>query len=145
MISTEFYKRRKSSKWKLRNNKKIIRTFNDNFVTDLKSTNPSKWYGMAKKIEAVKIARHFAAVSQEYLPLDKSALPSYLPAAQPPNISELQVYQKLRKVKKTKSTQPIDLPYKLRKEFSPELATPVTDNLQSFLDQHIYPCGNRNG
>ena len=51
----EFYKRRKSTKWKKLKRKfkylkkKTVRKFYSNFVTDLKTTNPSKWYEMAKK------------------------------------------------------------------------------------------------
>ena len=55
----EFYKHRKSTKWKglkkkfKKLKKHTARTFYDNFVNDLKFTNPSKWYEMAKKIGAV--------------------------------------------------------------------------------------------
>ena len=164
----EFFKRRKSKKWKKLKKKfkilkrKTIQKFYKNFVEDLKQTDPSKWYGMAKRIGAVNnmehgdliveelvgvnddesaelIAEHFASVSQEYLPLDTSALPSFLPAPPPPTISELQVYKRLEKLKKTKSTQPIDLPFKLRKEFAPELAAPVADILNACLQQQKYP------
>ena len=164
----EFFKRRKSKKWKKLKKKfkilkrKTIQKFYKNFVEDLKQTDPSKWYGMTKRIGAVNnmehgdliveelvgvnddesaelIAEHFASVSQEYLPLDTSALPSFLPAPPPPTISELQVYKRLEKLKKTKSTQPIDLPFKLRKEFAPELAAPVADILNACLKQQKYP------
>ena len=164
----EFYKRRKSNKWKnlkrkfKKLKKKTVRKFYNTFVTELKNTNPSKWYSMAKKIGAVnqsedddlkvevlagltdeesaeQIASHFASVSQEHLPLDPSKLPSFLPALPPPKIDELDVFERLTKLKKTKSTQPIDLPYKLRKEFAPELAGPLTDIFNSFLEQHLYP------
>ena len=167
-VQREFYKRRKSQKWKNLKRKfktlkrKTIRKFYSNFVSELKNTNPSKWYQMAKRIGAVnqkdeddlkvevlaglseeesaeQIAQHFAAISQEYHPLDTSALPSFLPALPPPKINELQVYEKLEKLKKTKSTQPIDLPYILRKEFSPELAAPVADIFNSCLEQHKFP------
>ena len=67
------------------------------------------------------------------------ALPSFLPALPPPKIDELDVFVRLTKLKKTKSTQPIDLPYKLRKEFAPELAGPLTDIFNSCLEQHLNP------
>ena len=134
----EFYKNRKSIKWKklkrkFKKLKKItVRKFYDSFVNDLKDTNPSKWYQMAKKIGAVNssndndlkvdalaglddhesaehIAQHFAAISQEYLPLNPSALPAFLPAPPPPRITEIEVYKRLLKLKKTKSTQPIQV------------------------------------
>ena len=167
-VQREFYKRRKSAKWKKLKRKfkilkkKTIRKFYSNFVSELRHTNPSSWYQMAKKIGAVnlkdddnlnvealaglndkesaeEIAQHFATVSQEYLPLDNSALPAFLPAPPPPRIDELEVYERLRKLKKTKSTQPIDLPCRLRKEFSPELAGPVADIFNSCLEQHKFP------
>ena len=55
----EFYKNRKSTKWKelkrkfKKLKKQTARKFYDTFVNDLKSTNPSKWYEMARKIGAV--------------------------------------------------------------------------------------------
>ena len=129
----EFYKRRKSTKWKKLKRKfkylkkKTVRKFYSNFVTDLKTTNPSKWYEMAKRIGAVnqkdnnnlqvevlsgltdlesaeQIAHHFAAVSQEYLPVNTSELPAFLPALPPPKLDEIQVYERLERMKKTKST-----------------------------------------
>ena len=50
------------------------------------------------------IAEHFASVSQEYLPIDTSVLQAFLPAPPPPVIYELQVYERPKKLKKTKST-----------------------------------------
>ena len=78
-------------------------------------------------------------MSQEYLPLNRNDLPAFLPALPPPKLDEIQVYKRLERMKKTKSTQPIDLPYQLRKEFSPELAAPLTDIYNSCLEQHKYP------
>jgi len=43
-------------------------------------------------------------------------------------------------MKKTKSTLPIDLPYKLRKEFAPELAVPLTNIFNSCLKEGKYPA-----
>ena len=95
------------------------------FVSDLKLTNPSKWYQMAKKIGAVdkmsggdicveslsgltnaesaqKIAEHFSAVSNEYSPINYNQLPCYLPAQPPPQVDEYEVYLRLNRIKKTK-------------------------------------------
>ena len=58
-VQREFYKHRKSDKWKKLKRKfktlkkKTLRKFYSNFVDELKETNPSKWYQMAKKIGAV--------------------------------------------------------------------------------------------
>ena len=154
-VQREFYKNRKSTKWKnlkrkFKKLKKLIaRKYYNDFVNDLKNTSPSKWYKMAKKIGAVnhskdvelrvealcglgddesaeRIAQHFSAISQEYLPLDVAALSAFLPAPLPPRIDELEVFKRSQKMKKTESTQPIDLPHKLRKGFSPELSAPVS-------------------
>ena len=110
-----------------------MKKFYSNFVTDLKENDPTKWYSMAKKIGAVnqadsqritvecldsiddqeaveEIAKHFASVSQEYEPLKVENLPCYLPAEQAPQVDEYSVYLKLKKLKKTKSTLPTDIP-----------------------------------
>ena len=154
-IQREFVKHRKSKKWRELNKKfkklkrKAIQSFYKNFVTNLKKTNPGKWYQMAKKIGAVdqmnsgevkveilkglnnkqsaqRIAEHFASVSNEYSTLDNKQLPTYLPAQELPQLDEYDVYLKIKSMKNTKSTLPIDIPDILRKEFAVELAIPVT-------------------
>ena len=78
-----------------------IKTFHKKFVQDLKITNPGKWYMMMKKLggldqmntekievkslrglsdkeSAAVVAQSFAAVSQEYSPLDREQLPAFL-------------------------------------------------------------------
>ena len=108
-VQREFYKHRQSDKWrKLKRRfrqmkRKTIKSFHSNFVTELKQTNPSNWYRMAKKIGAIDqmnegdvcvdqligldnkqaVAQHFPAVSNEYSPLDLEKLPCYLPAPKP--------------------------------------------------------------
>ena len=47
--------------------------------------------------------------------------------------------EEVRKVEKTKSTFPIDLPEKLSKEFAVKLSTPLTDIFNSCLTQGIFP------
>ena len=144
-LQREYFKNRRSEKFKnlkvkfKRLKRKSIKETYSNFVTDLKMTNPSKWYHMAKRMGAVnrmsggdiqvealsdydnkqcaqKIAEHFSSVSNEYQPVDITQVPSYLPAMPPPSIEEYQVYQRLCKIKKTKSTLPIDIPDRLRQE-----------------------------
>jgi hypothetical protein len=59
-MQREFYRHRKSSKYKKLKSKfkklkkKTIRSFYSNFVSDLKVTDPGRWYAMANKIGAVK-------------------------------------------------------------------------------------------
>ena len=164
----EFVKHRKSNKWKKLNKKfkklkrKTIKNFYSNFTTELKETNPSRWYEMAKKIGALDqmngretfvecleglsdkesaqlIAEHFAAISNQYSPLDNQQLPCYLPAEAPLQLSELEIYERIKKQKKTKTTLPIDIPHMLRKEFAPELTTPYANIVNECLRQQVYP------
>ena len=108
-MQREFFRHRKSEKFKRlktkfkRMKRKSLRTFYSDFVTDLKLSDPGKWHKMAKKIGAVDqmtngevqveslaglsnlesasiIAQHFAAIPNQYLPVDNRQLPCYLPA-----------------------------------------------------------------
>ena len=77
----------------------------ENFVTELNVSNPAKWYSTAKRLgaeensksgslsveclkgldnkeAAEEVAQFFSRISQEYLPLDTSKLPAYLPATE---------------------------------------------------------------
>ena len=167
-MQREYYKHRRSSKYKKLKSKfkklkrNTVKNLYSSFVSDLKLTNPSKWYQMAKKIGAVdkmsggdicvesltgltnaesaqKIAEHFSAVSNEYSPINYNQLPCYLPAQPPPQVDEYEVYLRLNRIKKTKSTQPIDIPDKLRNECSVHLAAPLTNIYNDSLNQAVYP------
>ena len=89
---------------------------------------------------AEKIGDHFAKVSNLYKPVDLSLLPSYLPAPAPLQVTEEQVFKKLSKLKNTKSTYPIDLPSKLRNEFSYFLTLPLKDIINSCLEHQTFPA-----
>ena len=54
-------------------------------------------------------------------------------------VDERSVYLKLKHLKKTKSTLPIDIPCKLTREVAAELAAPVTNIINASLSQHKYP------
>ena len=86
------------------------------------------------------IAQHFSSVSKEYSPVDATQLPCYLPALPPPVVEEYDVYQRLVRMKKTRSTLPIDIPDKVRKECSVLLAAPVTAIINNSLSQSVYPA-----
>ena len=90
--------------------------------------------GLDNKSCAEIIAQSFASVSQQYLPIDLTALPCYRPVQKPPDVDEFSVYEKINRLKNTKSTFNIDLPNKVRKEFSVDLSTPLTDIINS---QHL--------
>ena len=100
----EFYLKRKSERWKTLRRKfqilkrRTVRKFYSKFVSEMKSTNLSKWCQLAKRLgtddhknddlkveclndvplneAAEEIAKHFSHISQEYLPLDLKQLPS---------------------------------------------------------------------
>ena len=56
--------------------------------------------GFTNKQSAQKIAEHFASISNEYSPVDNTQLPCYLPALPPPQVSEVEVYEGLKRIKK---------------------------------------------
>ena len=167
-VQREFFKHRQSNKWRelkvkfKKLKRKAIKSFYSNFVTDLKESEPGKWYKMAKRLGAVdqmnsgeirvdeleglnnkdcaeKIAQAFASVSNEYLPINLNKLPSYRPTLKPPQVEEYEVFEKINKLKNTKSTFNIDLPNKVRKEFSADLSSPVTDIINTSLRVGEYP------
>ena len=99
------FKKLKNKFKKLR--RKSVQKFHSEFLSELKQTNPAKWYEMARKIGAIydnydgdikvdtllqysntqaaqKIGEHFAKISHEYNPINYSKLPCYLPAPKPP-------------------------------------------------------------
>ena len=168
-IKREFFRNRKSPKWsRLKKEfktkkKKAIRTFHSNFVNELKFSDPRKFYQLCKKIGAVdqmndgdlkikslqglsdqqcaeKVGQHFASISNEYEPVNLEELPSYLPAQPPPQVEEHEVYAKLKKIKNTKGTLPIDIPNKLRNEVMVELCTPLTHIINACLVSAVYPA-----
>ena len=164
----EFFKNRRSPKWRKlkkkfkRLKRKTVQNFYENFVSDLKTSNPAKWYSMAKRLgaetstndgelaveclsgldnqqSAEKGAEHFSQVSQEYSPLDTSKLPAYLPGPKLQKLEEHEIAERIFKLKIRKSTQPIDLPSKLRRDLSCELATPLADIFNSCIEKQLYP------
>ena len=69
--------------------------------------------GLTDKESAEAVAQSFASVSQEYSPLDRCQLPAFLPAGRPEEVTIFQVINKIKKLGKTKSTLPIDIPDRL--------------------------------
>ena len=143
--------------------KRAIRNFHSSFVTELKFSDPGKFYEMCKKIGAVDdindgalkiqcldglsdresaeaVAQHFAAISNEYKPVDLTVLPAFLPALPPMQFEEYEVYEKLKLLKTTKTTLPIDIPGKLRKEVAVELTAPLTHIINTAMATGHYPA-----
>ena len=134
-------------------------------VGELKQSNPSKMYSILKRLgarpgdiddgssfslpahvqqgfsadqSAESIADHFAAISQEYRPLQISNLPArvqnklLLPGISPA-VTELDVYRQITAANKPKSGVPSDMPRKVIQEFAPELSAPVCKIINSIL------------
>ena len=92
------------------------------------------------------IADHFSAISMEYEPINVNNFSPKLKAKfnSPdmtcvPVLTEHEVFLKIKKAKKPNSSVPGDLPPKLVKEFSCELATPITIIFNSILRSLEYP------
>ena len=56
--------------------------------------------GLTDKECAEEIARSFASVSQEYSALDRTMLPSFLPAGQPEQVTVFEVIENIKKLGK---------------------------------------------
>ena len=167
-VQREFFRHRKSEKWRdlkrkfKKMKRKAIKCYYSKFLTELKENEPGKWYRMAKRIGAIdqmnsgeisgdelegldnqicaeKIAQNFASVSNEYSPINLDALPCYRPTQKPPQVEEYEVHEKINKLKNTKSTFHIDLPNKVRKEFSVDVTPPVANIINTSLMDGEYP------
>ena len=110
----------------------ILPTHLDNNLTSLQS--------------AEVIADHFAAISQDYNPINLNDFPPKMKEslAEPnilvvPQLYEYEVFKRICKSKKPNSSVPGDLPKKLVQEFSCELTTPVTIIFNSILKTFQYP------
>ena len=92
------------------------------------------------------IADYFAQISMEFRPIDINMLPpnirSYVENTPPyeyPILSELDVYQLLKKSKKPNSSVGCDMQTKIIKNFSVELALPISKIFNSISKSKIYP------
>ena len=74
-------------------------------------TNMECLEGIRNKHGAQLIANHFAAVSNQYSPIDSEQLPSYLAAEAPQQLIEYDAYKRLKGKKDTQKTLPIDIPH----------------------------------
>ena len=138
-------------------------------VKDLKETQPGKAYSILKSMgtqpgdcsedqtftlpghqnmsaeqSAEKIAEHFAAISQEYSPLDVNLLPARVRkrlagSSNPPKITEYDCFKKLQTANKPKSVIPGDLPNTIVKEFTVELAKPYSELFNNIIQTASWP------
>ena len=96
---------------------------------------------------AEKFADYFSEISQEFDPISVEKLPPWIrdelifgkSDTAKPILSEYEVYKKLRKIKKPNSVVPGDIPVKLVKEFTPELAAPMTKIFNRITQTAEYP------
>ena len=165
----EFYKHRKSSKWKILNKQfeekceNAKHSYYNNIVSDLKNSNPGQWYSKLKRmtsydqikseevnvesichlsdIEQVElIADNFCKVSNQYEPIDaKQIVLGARNEKSVPTIEAHEVCEYLRKIKTNTSTVKDDIPAKLIKEFAPELSAPLADILNCMVIRGEYP------
>ena len=98
--------------------------------------------------EILEISSYFSSISQEYPPLDRDLLPPNLNCIQYPTnapiIEENQVYDMIKGSKMTGSHLPGDIPYKILKEFSVELAVPIANIFNAAIQQGTYPSTYKN-
>ena len=96
---------------------------------------------------AERLAEYFSKISQEFEPINPEIFPPYIKQrlnegkSDPgkPVLQEWQVHKKLLASKKPNSLIPGDLPIKLVKEFTPELAKPVTTIYNQITQSAEYP------
>ena len=94
-----------------------------------------------------KIAKHFAAISQEFLPLNYNLLPPDVQAKlnqkvtkiDLPTLEDYDVYEKIKKTKKPRSSVPGDLPRQLVQEFGPELAASAGKIFRNIVSTGHWP------
>ena len=96
--------------------------------------------GLSDRECAESIAQSFAEVSQEYSRLDRTKLPTFLPAGRPEIVNCFQVQHKIKQLGKTKSTLPIDIPDKLRIECALDLSEPMADIIKTCLRDGKFPA-----
>ena len=109
----------------------------DNMVSDLKTSNPGKWYSKLKRMsgqssgkqqnilvdeltglsdqeQAECIAQHYSEISNQYEQVQASDFTDYFNLeSSPPNVEPLKVYQVIQKMNKNAATVPNDVPIKL--------------------------------
>ena len=93
---------------------------------------------------ANEIGKYFSKISQEYPPIDVKNLPNIVQekiseTSDEKILLEHEVYQRIKKQKKTNSMVPGDIPKKILLEFIPELSTPITAIFNKILSTNTYP------
>ena len=131
-------------------------------IQKLKNSNPSSWYreiriltGQRNEHPSIDIPGlltndpsqaanaindHFSNIASDLNPLNTESLPAYLPAPSPcPILQPWEVHKALAKIKQRSAGGPDGISARLIKEFSVELATPLTHILNTSFQQVIAP------
>ena len=100
---------------------------------------------LSNKQSAEKIADHFAGISQQFSPLNPALLPERVLSkleeeSRPPTITESETFDKIEAAKKPKSGVPGDLPCTIIKEFSVELAKPLSIIINNIFRTAEWPA-----
>ena len=102
--------------------------------------------GLTVAESADRLANHFSAISQEFPPLLIENLPPHVQESinnrknsEFPYISRQSVEAKIQKAKNTKGGVPSDIPVRLMKEFSPEIALPVAQLFRKIAKTGQWP------
>ena len=165
----EFYKNHQSVKWKRINSEFLEKCSEEkekyftNIVSDLKTSNPSKWYsklkrmtgqkpseseinvseldGIYDKLQAEIIADHYAVISNQYEPIRNEDFEEYMDFSSiTPVIVEPEKIKKIiNKMNHKAATVEGDLPIRLIKEFKEELSLPLSHLINSCMATGIYP------
>ena len=131
-------------------------------VQRLKKSNPAAWYREIRVMTGGKreqppiavpwldsedskeianaINEHFISISRDLDPLNASCLPAFLPSPKPsPTVYPWEVQKALAKVKRNTASGPDRIPSRIIREFSYELATPLTHVINSSFQQNVVP------
>ena len=171
-VKREYFKHKKSEKWSRLNQEYKERClfekekYYQNIVTDLKTSNPSRWYSKVKRMcgqsdrnqiisvdeliglsdqeQSERIAEHYSQISNQYDQVKKSDFMQYLNPTRhgvcdPPTIEPLKVYRVIEKMNKKAVTVEDDIPIKLFQEFSVELSFPLSHIINFCIRNGVYP------
>ena len=139
-------------------------SYNTNIVEDLKTSNIGQWYSKLKRMSGLAnhheeridveeiadipsneqveaIGDNFAKISNSYEPLKDEDInvPSFSNSKPHPLFQPIIVHEKIQKMRKKSSNVPGDIPWKLIREFSVEIAEPLCNILNSATLEGVWP------
>ena len=164
----EFLKHKGSPRWASLNDEFLKKCtyekqkYYANIVSDLKTSNPGKWFSKLKRMsgqdqdkqdnimveemlgltnmqQAEMIADHYSKISNQYEQVKSDDFLQYQDTSKLPHIEPLKVYNIIKSMNKKAATVPGDIPIKLIAEFSVELAFPLAHFVNFCLKAGVYP------